>query len=240
MIPNKFFDTSNNIQFLKDDIIKYNVNNRNENYHRFHFYQIGDRVGTYLPNILTKFLNVSHVEYTYTWIKYSTDKPDIPKNINLIDHEDTGIENYVYSLPMEVMNGTWVIYWCDYIDKLTDFYTLFKKVYRQDLKYQNMLENKVYILIPSLSKDGASVSIHKNEKIISKSLINNIYKRDEYYYEYDMMSTLFMYNITLETIFKQYTVDAHKKYFYSNIGGNGVSVFKIDRDLCDLIAYDMI
>lgn len=249
MLPNGFFDTTNKTSFLPSLVHVYDVNNINANYHTIHLYQIGKDMGTYLPNLLTKFFNVSHVNYTYTWINQtSVDNLnyDMPSNVNMITTGGEGVENYVYSFPITVLKKcTWIIYWCDSsYDTLYQFYVNFKKTYKTLLEKNNLLYNNWYIVIPFLSEKGSSITISRNINNFKRRWLNMLKKKYMYRHDYDMLVTMLMYNSTLDIVFKPYVYDTQDTYsdsfIYTNVGGDGTSVFKIDRALCDLVSYDML
>lgn len=234
----RYFNKKRNIMFSPNNIQNISVNTINNNFHILQLFQIGHNAGTYLPNLLTKFLNVSNVRYTYTWANPSSQPMLLPENVDVLNHD--GIESYVLDFPINnIYNGTWIVYWCDDIIGLSEFYTRFKKVYRCLYNDFNWFRNHFYIIIPSLSVNGASVSILHKESTINKTLVKNIENNWCYDYGYDMLATMHMYNISIEKIFKPYITTTNKNCFYQNIGGNGVDVFDIDQELHNIIAYDI-
>lgn len=245
MISNKYF-TINGKQYTGSDLVLFPLQHMQT--HTTHFYQVGYNAGTYLPNLLVKYANASGLAYKYTWCDAGPNINNFNISEEVLKHIEVlpgrGLQAYTFNLPIqEIENCAWFIYWCADLALLYPFIMNIRKIYTRKYFAKYRFFDHMFILVPSLSNKGTSVSLFSIQHSQPPTTFGpTISKAWEYSYQYDMLATMHMYNITLELLFRRYRTwnDTTQKYehVYNHVGGNEKE-FKIDQSVENLVYYNM-
>ena len=248
MLSNRYFNVKENYTINTNSLHLRSVNDIIDNKITTHLYQVGHTVGTYLPNLLTKYFNASGMKYKYTYLNPDKEQvDDIDSSVEII--ENATMDDCVFNIPTyHLEKDFWFIYWCDELHKLRDFTKLVKKIYKPRRKYNNDINFQslhLYVMIPILSDKGASVNVYRfNDRLPTQAFCTSITNKWKYSYQYDMLATMYMYNITQERLFNTYyrCIENTNKVvdIYQHIGGDGVSTFKINQHLHNIVLYDSV
>lgn len=212
--------------------LKYNSVQEIEGYYEnrnrhVHILQVGDKACTYLPNLLSKYLTVSNVLYTYTWCNHAQDNlfpRDIETNIKIYNTTDP----YHIALNIPFKNKTEQVYiiWAYDIEK----YDMFIKTFKQLYNNHAFIQKRTTVLFPFLSKNGGSIKIRTSKEKLLKSHKNYMIKNWEYSYAHDMLATMYAYNFITTNIYTW-------PMLYTDIGGDGVSNFKINQEMYQIVMH---
>lgn len=202
----------------------------------FNIYQVGTSCLTYLPNLLTKFLNLADIKYNYVWNTFNNFYYDNP-----YVYQTKQFTTKMMALDIPLNSAYNYIIWCHPLDNLKNFISDLLKVNQYYISYYIHCNN-FKLIIPFLSNNGITFQVYsilpkkpynvkedyyESMRMETKKLFSNKYKKYFeknwlYRYDMDMLITYHTYNFLIEDMLKNKSV-------YSQINNDGVGVYNINQ-----------